>query len=113
MTLVFAGLLLTPLVIYFRLPKPLIPPDDESAAAQEGYQTAFRLQLKGNPQLADVPLDANEQVPAALEKLGTEADRIIKDSAGAVFVSTAVMVSQVLSLIAIMEPPMIGVMEPV
>ena len=91
LVLVFTGLLLTPLVIYFKLPKPLIPPDDDSPAAQERYQAAFRLQLKGNPLLADVPLDANEQVAAALERLNAEADRIIKDSASAVFVSTAVM----------------------
>lgn len=91
LAIVFAGLLLTPVVIYLRLPKPLIPPDDDSPAAQERYQTAFRTQLKANSLLADVPLDANEQIPAALAKLGTDADKIIKDSAAAVFVSTAVM----------------------
>lgn len=38
LALVFAGLLLTPVVIYFKLPKPLIPLDDDSQAAQEVYQ---------------------------------------------------------------------------
>ncbi len=91
LALVFAGLLLTPVVIYFKLPKPLIPPIDDSATAQELYQTAFRLQLKKNPLLADIPLDTNDQIPAALTKLGAEGDKIVKDSASAVFVSTAVM----------------------
>jgi hypothetical protein len=91
LALVFAGLLLTPVVIYFRLPKPLIPPDDDSPAEQELYQSALRVQLRKNPLLADVQLDANDQIPAALAKLGAEADRIVKDCASAVFVSTAVM----------------------
>lgn len=91
LAVVFAGLLLTPVLIYLRLPKPLIPPDDDCAAAREGYQTALRTQMKENPLLAGVALDSNEQLAAALERLGAEADRIIKDSASAVFVSTAVM----------------------
>ena len=89
LVLVFAGLLLTPLVIYFKLPKPLIPPGDDSAAAQELYQSALRVQLTKNPLLADVQLDTNDQIPAALTKLGAEADKIIKDSASAVFVTSA------------------------
>lgn len=91
LVLVFACLLITPLVIYFKLPKPLIPPEDDSAAAQESYQSALRVQLQKNPRLTDVQLETNDQIPAALTKLGSEADQIIKDSASAVFVSTAVM----------------------
>jgi len=91
LALVFAGLLLTPVVIYFKLPKPLIPPNDDSPVAQELYQSALRVQLRKNPLLTDVQLETNDQVPAALTKLGVEADRIVKDSASAVFVSTAVM----------------------
>lgn len=91
LALVFAALLLTPLVIYFKLPKPLIPPEDDSIAAQELYQNALRVQLARNPLLVDVQLETNDQIPAALTKLGSEADQIIKDSASAVFVSTAVM----------------------
>ena len=91
LALVFAGLLLTPVVIYFKLPKPLIPPNDDSPVAQEIYQSALRVQLRRNPLLTDVQLETNDQIPAALTKLGVEADRIVKDSASAVFVSTAVM----------------------
>jgi len=91
LVLAFAGLLLTPVIMYFKLPKPLIPPDDDSATAKEVYQSALRVQLKQNPLLTDVQLETNDQIPAALAKLGAEADKIIKDSAGAVFVSTAVM----------------------
>ena len=91
LTLVFMGLLLTPVAIYLKLPKPLIPPNDDSTTAQELYQTAFRFQLKKNPLLADIPLATNAQIPVALTKLGAEADKIVKDSASAVFVSTAVM----------------------
>ncbi len=88
---VFAGFLLTPVVIYFKLPKPLIPPDNDSPASLEHYQNTLRIQLKSNPLLADVQLVTNDQIPGALAKLAIEADKIIKDSASAVFVSTAVM----------------------
>ena len=71
--------------------KPLVPPDDDSAAALELYQNALRVQLKSNPLLTDVQLETNDQIPVALTKLGAAADQIIKDSASAVFVSTAVM----------------------
>lgn len=91
LALLFAGLLLTPAVIYFRLPKPLIPPGDDSPAAQERYRDALRIQLRKNPLLADVQFGTNDQLPAALMKLGAEADNVVKDSASAVFVSTAVM----------------------
>ena len=91
LVLAFGGLLLTPAIIYWRLPRPLIPPDDDSPAAQDRYQSALRARLKTNPLLADVELDANDQLTGALEKLGGEADTIVKNSASAVFVSTAVM----------------------
>lgn len=89
--LAFGALLLTPAIVYWRLPKPLIPPDDDSPAAQQRYQNALRERLKANPLLADVELEANDQLVGALEKLGGEADTIVKNTASAVFVSTAVM----------------------
>ena len=91
LVLAFGALLLTPVIIYFRLPKALIPPDDDSPAAKERYRSALRVRLKANPLLADVELEANDQLAGALEKLGGEADTIVKNSASAVFVSTAVM----------------------
>ena len=47
--------------------------------------------MVGNPRLLGVELESNEQIPLALAKLGAEADKIVMDSASAVFVSTAVM----------------------
>jgi hypothetical protein len=91
LALVFSTLLLTPIIIYLRLPKPLIPPADDSRVAQEAYESALRMQLKKNPLLAGVALETNEQLPGALSTLGEEADRIVKGTASAVFVSTAVM----------------------
>ncbi|GHU26174.1 hypothetical protein AGMMS50256_02760 [Betaproteobacteria bacterium] len=91
LVLFFFGLLLTPVYFYFRLPKVPIPPADEDPAATESFLRALREHLKGNPRLSDMELASNEEIPLALSKLGNEADIVIKRTASAVFVSTAVM----------------------
>jgi hypothetical protein len=87
----FSGLLLTPVIFYSRLPKPPLPPADDDPAATETFLSALREHLKGNPHLSGMKLAANEEIPLALAKLGDQADAVIKRTASAVFVSTAVM----------------------
>ena len=88
---VFAGLLLAPLYLYFALPKPLLPPTTAAPAALDAYRTSLRLRLQDNPRLAASPPATNDDLAAALATLGAEADRLVKETASAVFVSTAVM----------------------
>jgi hypothetical protein len=91
LVLFFSGLLLTPVYFYFRLPKPPIPPAEDDPTATESFLKALREHLKGNPRLSDMELASNEEIPPALSKLGDEVDIVIKHTASAVFVSTAVM----------------------
>jgi hypothetical protein len=87
----FGALLLAPVYLYFRLPKPPIPPPDDDPAAMDEFLGRLRDHLKSNPRLSGMDLAANEAISLALQKLGGEADEVVKRTASAVFVSTAVM----------------------
>ncbi|MDR0439362.1 MAG: YcjF family protein, partial [Candidatus Accumulibacter sp.] len=91
LALLFLGLLLMPIHWYFRLPQAPVPPSGDDPAAMESFQQALREHFKSNPRLADMELAANEEIPLALTRLGDEADAVVKRTASAVFVSTAVM----------------------
>ena len=88
---IFAVLIVTPVVIYYRLPKPLIPPKEATPQALAEYCAALRVHLAQNPCLAGISLQTDEHVREALEQLSSKATEIIKETASAVFVSTAVM----------------------
>jgi hypothetical protein len=84
-------LLVTPIFLYFRLPKPLIPPAADSGPDHDGFMTELRIRMQRNPRLQGVPLNSNEDIPAAVAMLSKEADKVIRDTASIVFVGTAVM----------------------
>ena len=91
LTAVFAALLAAPLILWRRLPAPLQPPAAGDPAALAAYRAALLARLQGHPRLAAAPPQSEADLPAALAVLDAEAERLIKDAAGAVFVSTAVM----------------------
>lgn len=82
---------LSPLYLYLRLPKPLIPPstDDPEAIAQ--YKTLLKARLIENPHLGGMTITSDEEVEIALKQLSQRAEKIIRDTAQVVFASTAVM----------------------
>jgi hypothetical protein len=87
----FGALLLAPVYLYFRLPRPPIPPVGDDPVAMDEFLSRLRDHLKGNPRLSGEHLASNEEIPPALEKLGSEAYELVKCTASTVFVSTAVM----------------------
>ena len=89
--LIFAVLLVAPLVLYFRLPKALVPPEDESEEALARYRAAVITQLRQNPLLTGIRIETDEELAAAFATLGKAAEQVVKETASAVFVSTAVM----------------------
>jgi hypothetical protein len=91
LAVVFSALLLTPAYLYFRLPSPPTPPAGDDPAAMDEFLDRLRAHLKGNPRLSGMALAANEEIPRALEKLGDEADELVRRTASTVFLSTAVM----------------------
>ena len=89
--LIFTGLLLFSLRLFFSLPKPPIPPADDDPAAALAYRESLCKHLRDNPLLSGVELASGDDVPPAMAKLGVEADSLVKRTASTVFVSTAVM----------------------
>jgi hypothetical protein len=87
----FVLFLLTPVVIYFRLPRPLIPPADKSEPLYEEFMTELRYRMRANPRLKNVRLDSSVDIPAAIEHLSRDADGVIRETASVVFVGSAVM----------------------
>lgn len=87
----FALLTVTPFVLYFQLPQPLIPPLDTASPQYLEYLTNLRGRLQQNPRLQGVSVNTIEDIPSALAKLSMDADAIVRDTAGTVFVGTAVM----------------------
>jgi len=88
---IVAMLLITPAILYFRLPKPLIAPKEASGPEHEEYVRKLKLQLASNPLIAGMPLGSDAEVAAAIATLDQEANNVIRNTASAIFVSTAVM----------------------
>lgn len=88
---IFLCLVASPFILYFKLPKALIPPAEVSGPKHDEYMLNLRARLLKNPRLKGVPLGSENEIIAALEILSAEADKVIKQTASTVFVSTAVM----------------------
>lgn len=89
--MVFAFLVVTPVALYFRLPKPLIPPAETSTLEYDAFLSELRFRLQRNPRLHGVSLNANADIPVALARLAQEADEVVRGTASTVFVGTTVM----------------------
>ncbi len=88
---VFAILLITPVVIYYRLPPALIPPLENDSHEFDVYMFDLKRSLRENPKLEGNPISNDEELQIALATLSQEASNEIKNTASVVFVSTAVM----------------------
>lgn len=86
----YAALLITPAVLWWRMPPPLEPPESEEDPRFDEHLARLRRRLAGNPHLLGAPLKEREQVDSALELLGAEADAAVREAASAVFLTTAV-----------------------
>jgi hypothetical protein len=87
---IYAVLVVAAFVFFLRLPKPLVPPESEMEPGFSRYLEALRKRLAANPRLKGYELTDRAGIEKALEALGRECDVIIRDSASAVFVSTAI-----------------------
>jgi hypothetical protein len=80
-----------PIAMYFRLPRPLTPPATSEGPEYEEYVRKLKAQLARNPLVAGTPLQSEGEVAAAIARLDQEADVVIRNTASAIFASTAVM----------------------
>ena len=86
-----AILVIVPAWTFLRLPKPLVAPAATSGPEHDAYMARLRAQLSRNPLVAGMPLDGDERLAAAIAKLDREADAVVRNTASAIFASTAVM----------------------
>lgn len=91
LVILFAVVVISPIVLYLRLPAALIPPAEASGPEYEDYLARLRRRLAANPRLRGRDLESDEAVTAALTELGEEAERVVRDTAKTVFISTALM----------------------
>lgn len=86
----YAAVVLAAAVFFLRLPKSLVPPATETEPEFSRYLEALRKRLAANPRLRGHDLSDRAGIEKALEDLGRECDAVIRDSAAAVFVITAI-----------------------
>ncbi|MEN3374436.1 DUF697 domain-containing protein [Dechloromonas sp. ZS-1] len=91
-----------PAAMYYRLPAALVPPAADCGPEFEAYLGKLRTRMAGNPRLAGMPLATGDDLEAAFAKLGAEADAVVKETAAAVFLSTAVMQNGRLDALAVL-----------
>lgn len=86
----YAACLAVPAVLLLRLPRSLKVPSDDSGPEFDRHLNELRGRLRRNDHVSALPLDTREDVEAALRVLDNRADRIIREAAGKVFITTAV-----------------------
>jgi hypothetical protein len=84
-------LVLVPIGLFLRLPAPLVAPAAASGPEHDEYLRRLKAQLARNPALAGMPLGTDAELAAALARLDAEAQAVIRNTASAIFASTAVM----------------------
>jgi len=95
-------LLTTPLVLWFRLPKRMLPPEaTEGTAAYDRFLADFKKRLSRHPRLRGHALNSTTDIEAALQKLDKHADDVVTSTASAVFLSTAVLQSGRLDVLVV------------
>lgn len=81
---------LAPVVMFFRLPGPLVPPESEGDPAFPTHVTRLRERLLRNPALAGRPMEGLADVQAALVELDAKAAEAIRAAGSRAFLTTAV-----------------------
>lgn len=87
----FAGLIAWPLVVYWRLPRMRVPPDDESEPAYSEHIKWLTAHLSRHPDAPIQLLALRHDLDGAMALLDQETHRLVKQTAGGVFVSTALI----------------------
>ena len=98
----YAGLLITPAILWLRLPKRMLPPATAEGPEYVRFLTDFRKRLSRNARLREVALESPADIEGALARLDKEADAAVTSAASAVFLSTAVLQSGRLDVLVVL-----------
>ncbi len=96
------ALVLVPAVSFLRLPKPIIPPQEESGPSYEKHLERIRKRLADNPVLGESSLSTVSDLEVAIAKLQTEARQISVNWAKRVFLGTALSQNGVLDMLIVL-----------
>jgi hypothetical protein len=94
-------LLATPFLLWFRLPKRILPPATTEGEAYDRFLLDFKKRLARHPRLRGLPLSSTEEIEYALQTLDKHADDVVTSTASAVFLSTAVLQSGRLDVLVV------------
>ena len=93
--------LITPVVLWFKVPKRMSPPAVAEGEEYESFMADFRKRLSRNSRLRGMPLSTAEHIDAATQLLDKQADEVVASTASAVFLSTAVLQSGRLDVLVV------------
>ena len=99
--LTYCILLAAPFVLWFRLPKRILPPAVAEGPEFDRFLLDFKKRLSRHPRLRGTPLNSPADVDAALRTLDKHADDVVTSTASAVFLSTAVLQSGRLDVLVV------------
>lgn len=85
--------LVTPFVLWSRLPKRKLPPATTEGAVYDAFLSDFKKRLARNPRLRGRVLNSAADIEGAVQILDKHADDVVTSTASAVFLSTAVLQS--------------------
>src|SRR6202521_5816733 len=100
--LTYSILLATPFVLWFRLPKRILPPETSEGEEFDRFLLDFKKRLSRHPRLRGLPLNSTTDIEAALQTLDKHADDVVTSTASAVFLSTAVLQSGRLDVLVVL-----------
>jgi hypothetical protein len=98
----YCALLITPLVVWFRLPSRMVPPAVAEGPEYERFLVEFRRRLARNRRLSGMPLSTPTEIDSAVQVLDRQAHDAITSAASAVFLSTAVLQSGRLDVLVVL-----------
>jgi hypothetical protein len=89
--ILFYGIvLLLPVYILFKLPKTLVPPQNQDSKEYEIYLRKLKKRLQNNILLKGCTIESEEDIQKAFLILDDKANQLIKTSSTSVFLSTAI-----------------------
>ena len=94
-------LITTPFVLWFRLPKRMLPPATTEGEVYDRFLLDFKKRLSRHPRLRGLALNSTTDIEAALQTLDKHADDVVTSTASAVFLSTAVLQSGRLDVLVV------------
>jgi uncharacterized protein DUF697 len=101
LVLTYCILLATPFVLWFRLPKRILPPETSEVEEFDRFLLDFKKRLSRHPRLRGLPMHSSADIEAALQTLDKHADDVVTSTASAVFLSTAVLQSGRLDVLVV------------